>query len=219
MAALICAALLATLSTPAGFTDNLPEALKSAQEHDRSVFMVCSGSDWCGWCRRLEQEVLSSQVFLDNMTNEYELVYIDMPNDKSLLSDWGKKHNEEVCEKYGVRGFPSCFILDKDGKIVSRMGYEEGGADKYSKTVKYLKDNQADIDKYIMPVVKKVNTLIDTMNKMGTFGGKEKVRKFCRPKLEKLIKDVETLELPENIAEEKGKLLEFLKDLLAQMEE
>lgn len=218
MPGVICAAVLAALSTPAGFTDNLPEALKSAKEHNRNVFMVCSGSDWCGWCQRLEQEVLSSQTFLDNMTNEFELVYIDMPNDKSRISEWGKKHNEEVCVKYGVKGFPTCYILDADGKTVSRMGYEAGGADKYSKTVKYLKENQADIDKYIMPLVKKVDALTVTMNKMYRLGGMEKVKKMCKPKLEKLIKEAEGLKLPDNIAEEKGKLLEDLKQLLATME-
>jgi len=216
MTTILCALLLAATSTPTGFTDNLPEALKSAKANNKSVFMVCSGSDWCGWCKRLEQEVLSSEVFRAKMAGGYELVYIDMPQDKTLLSDWAREHNQAVCEEYKVPGFPSCFILDADGKVLSRLGYEKGGADNYVKTIDYLKANQADIDKYITPIASKFDTLIPMLNKLYKQkfgGGMAAVKKFGRPKVEAILKEIDELEVPEAIAQEKIKLREYAQEL------
>ena len=216
MTTILCALLLAATSTPTGFTDNLPEALKSAKANNKSVFMVCSGSDWCGWCRRLEQEVLSSEVFRAKMAGGYELVYIDMPRDRSLLSDWAREHNEQVCVDYQVKGFPSCYILDADGKVLSRLGYEKGGADNYVKTIDYLKANQADIDKYIMPIASKFDTIVPMMNKLYKQkfgGGMAAVKKFGRPKVEAILKEIDELEVPEAIAQEKVKLRAYAQEL------
>jgi protein disulfide-isomerase len=215
MTALICALMLAASSTPVGFTDNLPKALESAKANGKNVFMVCSGSDWCGWCMRLEQEVLSSQIFREKMSG-YELVFIDMPQDKTILSDWAREHNQAVCEEYKVHGFPSCFILDADGKVISRLGYEKGGAENYVKTIDYLKANQADIDKYIMPIAAKFDALIPKLNKLYKQkfgGGMAAVKKFGKPKVEALLKEIDELEVPEAIAQEKVKLREYAQEL------
>ena len=53
IAAAFAATVLAATSTPQGFTDNLDEALKSAKANKRYVVAVFSGSDWCGWCKKL----------------------------------------------------------------------------------------------------------------------------------------------------------------------
>ena len=49
----------AATSSPKGFTDDLDAAMKRAAGNGRKIVAVFSGSDWCGWCMRLEKEVLS----------------------------------------------------------------------------------------------------------------------------------------------------------------
>ena len=85
-AAALPLALLAQTSTPPGFTDNLDAAFDAARAGGKFIYACFSGSDWCGWCRRLEREVLVRTEFLEAVTNDYELVYIDSPSDTSLLS-------------------------------------------------------------------------------------------------------------------------------------
>lgn len=130
----------AATSTPAGFTDNLEEALASAKGNGKYVFACFSGSDWCGWCMRFEREVLSKQKFLDGATNDFELVYIDMPEDKSLLSERAAVENEKLVTKYRVSGFPTVLVLDANGDVLTKTGYRKGGAKKY---VEHLKDIRA----------------------------------------------------------------------------
>lgn len=213
MSTLFCALLLA-VSTPVGFTDNLPQALDKAKAEGKMVFMVCSGSDWCGWCMKLEEEVLSKPVFLDTATNFFELVYIDMPQDKSLLSEWGKAHNAEVCEKYGVRGFPSCYLIDADGKAVQQIGYEQGGAERYAKRIVFLKDNYREIEKYILPLAEKLDKIIPKMNAMAKQkNGVRKVAAVYGPKLVAISKEIKAAKVPESLEGEKAQLLAYVQKL------
>ena len=125
-----------TTSTPAGFTDNLDEALAKAKAEGKLVYACFSGSDWCYWCKKLEKEVLSDPLFVTGVMDDYVLVFIDSPENKALLSDRAKAENEKLTKKYGIRGFPTALILDGDGKKVGETGYRQGGAAEY---VKHLK--------------------------------------------------------------------------------
>ena len=123
-------------STPAGFTDNLDEALAKAKAEGKLIYACFSGSDWCYWCKKLEEEVLSDPLFVAGVMDDYVLVFIDSPQNKSLLSNRAKAENEKLTQKYGIRGFPTALILDGDGKKVGETGYRRGGAAEY---VKHLK--------------------------------------------------------------------------------
>ena len=123
-------------STPAGFTDNLDEALAKAKAEGKLVYACFSGSDWCYWCKKLEKEVLSDPLFVAGVMDDYVLVFIDSPENKALLSDRAKAENEKLTKKYGIRGFPTALILDGDGNRIGKTGYRQGGAAEY---VKHLK--------------------------------------------------------------------------------
>ena len=127
-----------TTSTPAGFTDNLDEALAKAKAEGKLVYACFSGSDWCHWCKKLEKEVLSDPLFVANVMDDYVLVFIDSPQNKAVLSDHAKAENEKLTKKYGIRGFPTAIaiILDGNGNRIGKTGYRQGGAAEY---VKHLK--------------------------------------------------------------------------------
>lgn len=133
----------AETSTPKGFTDDLDGALARAKDSGKLVYVCFSGSDWCHWCVKLEEEVFSDDSFAASLTNEYELVFIDSPNDSSRLSASAKVKNPELMKKFKIRGFPSMVILDgKDGsELVRGSAYRQGGAEKY---VAMLKEISAD---------------------------------------------------------------------------
>lgn len=110
--------LFAANSTPNGFTDNYEEALKRAVERDTLIYIVFSGSDWCGGCMGLERQLLSKNEFVDGVKDHWELVFIDVPKDKSRLSEWALAHNGAVRGKYGVSKFPTVYILDQIGEKI-----------------------------------------------------------------------------------------------------
>ena len=128
-------------STPAGFTDNLDEALAKAKAEGKLVYACFSGSDWCYWCKKLEEEVLSDPLFVAGVMDDYVLVFIDSPQNKARLSDHAKAENKKLTKKYGIEGYPTALILDGDGKKVGKTGYREGGAAEYVKYLKSIKED------------------------------------------------------------------------------
>ena len=66
--AMLCAALFALAafaktSTPEGWLDDYDAALKKAAAENKHVVIDFSGSDWCGWCKRLDKEVFATEEF------------------------------------------------------------------------------------------------------------------------------------------------------------
>ena len=118
-------------STPPGFTDNMDEALAKAKAEGKLIYACFTGSDWCMWCRVLEGEILSKPEFVAGATNDFVLVFIDSPEDESLLSEHAKVANPKLVEKYNIEGFPTALILDADGKKIGRMRSREGGVKGY----------------------------------------------------------------------------------------
>lgn len=128
-------AVQAKTSTPAGWTDDYDAALKRAAAEKKLVLADFSGSDWCGWCKKLDQEVFDTEEFRKGATNEYVLLMVDSPQDRDLLSERAKTQNPKLVKKYKVRGFPTVLVLDAKGEVVFRSGYEKGGPKKYLMTL------------------------------------------------------------------------------------
>ena len=126
-------AVQAKTSTPAGWTDDYDAALKRAATEKKLVLADFSGSDWCGWCKKLDQEIFDTEEFRHGATNEYVLLMVDSPQDQGLLSEKAKKQNPKLVKKYKVRGFPTVLVLDAKGEVVFQGGYEKGGPKKYLK--------------------------------------------------------------------------------------
>ncbi len=127
-------------STPAGWIDDFSEAKKLAKQEGKMILVDFSGSDWCGWCRRLDQEVFSKKEFLDSAPENYVLLFIDSPNNKGLLSDKAKEQNPRLVEQYKIKGFPTVLILSADGDVIGTTGYEAGGPQKYLKNLKKISE-------------------------------------------------------------------------------
>jgi len=101
---------------------DLDQALEQAKKRDLPVMVVFSGSDWCVWCKKLDQEVFQQQEFQDYARSHIISVMLDTP--RSQLSS---KPHKAIMEKYAVEGFPSVILLDKEGSQIGKGGYVRGG--------------------------------------------------------------------------------------------
>ena len=114
----------------AGWLTDYDKALKQAAAEKKPVVINFTGSDWCGWCIRLDKEVFSQQEFVNYAKDNVVLVKLDFPR-KKPLSEAEKKKNEALAQKFGVRGFPTLVVLDPKGKQLGELGYQKGGAAKW----------------------------------------------------------------------------------------
>ena len=106
---------------------DLPQAQAQAKTENKIVLMDFTGSDWCGWCIKFKKEVFDTQEFQDYAAKNVVLVELDYPRKKEQSADL-KKANAALKDKYGISGYPTLIVLDKDGKKIGKqVGYEEGG--------------------------------------------------------------------------------------------
>ena len=114
-------------SAKPGWFTSYELAQKEALSKNRLLLMDFTGSDWCGWCMKLNREVFSRPEFKDYATKNLVLLEVDFPRAK-VLPDSVKKQNQQLANEYQVQGFPTIVVLDGEGHKVGELGYMEGGA-------------------------------------------------------------------------------------------
>jgi len=110
------------------------KAKKEAAEKKLPILADFSGSDWCGWCIKLDKEVFSQKEFKAFAKEKLILFLADFPREKELKAEV-RAQNEQLRQAYGVEGFPTVLLLDAGGKGIARTGYRRGGVVGY---VEYL---------------------------------------------------------------------------------
>jgi len=114
-----------------GWTHDFAAAKKQAADEKKDLLMDFTGSDWCGWCIKLNEEVFSHEPFKAGVKDKFVLVELDYPKDDSKLSEETKKQNEELKGTYAIQGYPTILMCDAGGKPFAKTGYQEGGPEKY----------------------------------------------------------------------------------------
>ena len=103
-----------------GWLTNFEQAEKTANNKHELILLNFSGSDWCGPCIRLRNEIFGSTEFTDFATPNLVLLNADFPrSNKNKLSKEQVKQNESLADKYNSKGkFPLTLLLSADGKVL-----------------------------------------------------------------------------------------------------
>lgn len=133
-------------STEENWIADFEQAKRLAAEQQQPILANFSGSDWCGWCIKLDREVFSKQAFQDYAEDSLVLFLADFPTSKTLPPEQVKQ-NRGLAERYGVRGFPTILLLDAEGNVLARTGYVPGGPDNYVQHLKGLIQDAAEAHK------------------------------------------------------------------------
>ena len=109
---------------------SVPEqALKLAKERKAPILVEFLGSDWCAWCKKLDEEVLRRGAFAA-FAKEVVLLELDYPKQAEQPAEVAAR-NREWAKRYGVQRYPTVLLIDHEGSEVARLGYEQGGAERY----------------------------------------------------------------------------------------
>ena len=118
--------LAANAGAEPSWSTDYKRSQQEAKANHKLVLLNFTGSDWCGWCIKLQREVFSQSEFADYAVKNLVLVELDFPRRKQL-SDIIRHQNEEMAEQYQIQGFPTIIILNSDGQKVAELGYTPGG--------------------------------------------------------------------------------------------
>lgn len=124
----------------AGWHADFDEAVKVAKAEGKDLLVDFTGSDWCGWCIRLNKEVFDHAEWLDEVKKDWVLVALDFPRAEAVKAKVpNPERNRELQGKYNVQGFPTILLMDAEGTVYGRTGYREGGPAPYLEHMKELR--------------------------------------------------------------------------------
>lgn len=131
---------------------NYEEAVTSAKQTSQPLLLFFTGSDWCGWCIKLENEVFNTAEFSQETANGFVFVKLDFPLYKSAPDDISAQ-NKALQKCYDIRGFPTVVLLDCNQQQIGQTGYRPGGGKLYGQ--------------YLMQMVEEYNNYRTKMKQLG----------------------------------------------------
>jgi len=120
-----------------GWITDMEAAKTQAAKEKKDLLLDFTGSDWCGWCIKLNEEVFSKEPFKAGTKDKFVLVELDFPQKKELDAKL-KEQNKTLQEKMNIQGFPTIILCDATGKPYAKTGYQPGGPEKYVKSLDEL---------------------------------------------------------------------------------
>lgn len=130
---------------PQGWIEDFDKAKEIAAKQDKDILMNFTGSDWCRWCKKLHAEVFGEEEFIEKASENFVLLELDNPHDKSLVTPETRKQNEQLVEEYGVEVYPTIYLATSDGKPYARTGYRQGGVEAYLDHLEKLRSSGRNI--------------------------------------------------------------------------
>ena len=141
---LITVASLVAISTAAmaaesGWLHDYEAAKKQAKEENKPILINFTGTDWCGWCIKIEKEIFSKDEFKAYAKENLILMDVDFPKKKEQSAEV-KAQNKKLDKEFKIEGYPTIFLIDAEGKKLSEkdLGNHKGDAKSYVDLLKGL---------------------------------------------------------------------------------
>ncbi len=115
-----------------GWLVDLNEAYEQQEKTGKPIMANFTGSDWCGWCKRLKAAVFDTPEFKEWAEDNVVLLELDFPKRKQLPQKI-RQQNAQLQQGFGVRGYPTVWIfrVEKDEatnnmnlKAMGKTGYK-----------------------------------------------------------------------------------------------
>ena len=116
------------------------EAVKLSKQTGKPILANFTGSDWCGYCKKLQRSVFSTSDFKEWAESSVVLLELDFPKYKSQERKL-MLQNRRLAQKYGIRGYPTILVIDSNGKPMGNLGYMPGGPDRWLNQAQKILDS------------------------------------------------------------------------------
>ena len=115
------------------WNNNLNKAMEISKKTKKPLLLFFTGSDWCGWCIRLQTEVFKKPELAAWAKENVVLVEVDFPRRTALSAELTAQNNE-LQQFFAVQGYPTVWFVNAskvDGKTnfdkLGSTGYLAGG--------------------------------------------------------------------------------------------
>jgi thioredoxin-related protein len=99
----------------------MDKAKEEAKATGLPILVLFTGTTWCPYCIKLEKEVFAEKEFKDFANQNLVLLILDFP-----AGGKGGRKEEELQKEFGVKGFPTYFLVNAAGDKLAKGGYNNG---------------------------------------------------------------------------------------------
>lgn len=117
-----------------GWLVNLDEAYSQHLKTGKPIMANFTGSDWCGWCKKLTASVFVHDEFKSWAKKNVILLELDFPRRKQLPDDI-RQQNAGLQQAFSVRGYPTVWVFDLSKDASGKYEIQALGKTGYTKTV------------------------------------------------------------------------------------
>ncbi len=121
---------------------DLAAATQDAQTGEKLILLNFSGSDWCGWCKRLDAEVFSTTEFQEYAAANLVCVIADFPRGTKLPTAL-QTQNERLMRQFRIEGFPTLLLFNSNAELIGQLGYQPGGPAAFIKSLQQVQARAA----------------------------------------------------------------------------
>jgi len=89
---------------------DLLKAQELSTAANKPIFAFFTGSDWCGWCKKLQKNVFEKPEFITWAKKNVILLELDFPRRKQLPPELAQQNNS-LQQTFQVQGFPTVWIF------------------------------------------------------------------------------------------------------------
>lgn len=116
-----------------GWLVDINKAYEISKKTGKPIMANFTGSDWCGWCKKLKAEVFDKPAFKEWAEKTVVLVELDFPRRFQIPQKY-KEQNAGLQRAFKVSGYPTIWVfnLGKDEKgqysieALGKTGYVKG---------------------------------------------------------------------------------------------
>jgi thiol:disulfide interchange protein len=112
-----------------GWLTNIDEAYAVSQQSGKPILANFTGSDWCGWCKKLTADVFRHDEFKTWADKNVVLLELDYPRRK-VVPQHIQAQNSNLQQAFQVSGYPTVWLF----ALVKDVEKNQFTVDAYGKT-------------------------------------------------------------------------------------
>ncbi|WP_396196607.1 thioredoxin family protein [Flavobacterium sp.] len=109
---------------------DLTKATDISIKENKPMFLFFTGSDWCGWCIRLQNEVFKTPEFIKWAKENVVLVELDFPR-KKVQTEALRLQNAQLQQQLQVRGYPTVWFVSASKTAEAKVNLNALGSTGY----------------------------------------------------------------------------------------
>lgn len=109
-----------------GWHTNYATAVAQAKANGKLLLVHFSGSDWCGWCMKLQKDVFQKKEFQEYAATNLVLLSVDFPKRKPMAPAM-QEFNQALAARFQIEGIPTIVVANEDGSKLGVLGFSDGG--------------------------------------------------------------------------------------------